>query len=107
VHWHAWLFDRYCKRKERYKCLRGEIVTASRDVDWMEWQAGYISGAMLMPRSRMRLHVNAFRAERGVQARLDEESIEGQLLIQRTSELFKVSPEAAGVRLRQLAYLPS
>jgi hypothetical protein len=107
VHWHAWLFDRYCKGNERHKCLRGEIVTASRDVDWMEWQAGYISGAMLMPRSRMRLHFSAFRAERGVEARLDEESIEGQLLIQRTSELFKVSPEAAGVRLRQLGYLPS
>lgn len=82
-------------------------MTASGDVDWMEWQAGYISGAMLMPRSRMQLHVAAFRAERGVEGRLDEESIEGQLLIQRTSELFKVSPEAARVRLRQLGYLLS
>jgi hypothetical protein len=54
----------------------------------------------------MQLHVGAFRAERGVEGRLDEESIEGRLLIQRTSELFKVSPEAAGVHLRQLGYLP-
>ncbi len=107
VHWHAWLFDRYCNRHERHKCLRAQIVLASGDIDWMEWQAGYISGAMLMPRSRMRLHVTAFRAERGVEGRLDEKSIEGQLLIQRTSELFKVSPEAARVRLRQLGYLPS
>lgn len=107
VHWHTWLFDRYCKRHERHKCLRDEIVTASGDIDWMEWQAGYISGAMLMPRSRVQLHVAAFRAERGVEGRLDEESIEGQLLIQRTSELFKVSPEAARVRLRQLGYLLS
>ncbi|HEY2533750.1 MAG TPA: hypothetical protein VGJ20_38480 [Xanthobacteraceae bacterium] len=59
-----------------------------------------------MPRSRMQLHVGAFRAERGVERRLDEESIEGRLLIQRTSELFNVSPEAAGVHLRQLGYLP-
>jgi hypothetical protein len=107
VHWHAWLFDRYCKRHERHKCLRAHIVLASGEIDWMEWQAGYISGAMLMPRSRMQLHVAAFRAERGVGGRLDEESIEGQLLIQRTSELFKVSPEAARVRLRQLGYLLS
>ncbi len=85
----------------------GEIVTASGYVDWMEWQAGYISGAMLMPRSRVRLHVNAFRAERGVEGGLDEQSIEGQLLIQRTSELFKVLPEAARVRLRQVGYLLS
>jgi hypothetical protein len=107
VHWHAWLFDRYGERHERHKCLRAEIVLASGEIDWMEWQAGYISGAMLMPRSRMQLHVAAFRAERGVERRLDEESIEGQLLIQRTSELFKVSPEAARVRLRQLGYLLS
>jgi hypothetical protein len=107
VHWHTWLFDRYCNRHERHKCLRAQIVLASGEIDWMEWQAGYISGAMLMPRSRMQLHVAAFRAERGVEGRLDEESIEGQLLIQRTSELFKVSPEAARVRLRQLGYLLS
>ncbi len=96
VHWHTWLFDRYCNRRERHKCLRAQIVLASGEIDWMEWQAGYISGAMLMPRSRMQL-----------EGRLDEESIEGQLLIQRTSELFKVSPEAARVRLRQLGYLLS
>ena len=107
VHWHTWLFDRYCNRHERHKCLRAQIVLASGEIDWMEWQAGYISGAMLMPKSRMQLHVAAFRAERGVEGRLDEESIEGQLLIQRTSELFKVSPEAARVRLRQLGYLLS
>jgi hypothetical protein len=71
----------------------------------MEWLAGYVSGATLMPRSRMQLHVAAFRVERGVEGRLDEESIAGQLLIQRTSELFRVSTDAAGVRLRQLCYL--
>jgi hypothetical protein len=107
VHWHAWLFDRYCNRQERHKCLRAQILPASGEIDWMEWQAGYISGAMLMPRSRMQLLVAAVRSGRGVEGRLDEESIEGQVLIQRTSELFKVSPEAAGVRLRQLGYLIS
>ena len=73
----------------------------------MEWQAGYISGALLMPRSRMQLHVAAVGSERGVEGRLDGESIDGQVLIQRTSELFNVSPEAAGVRLRQLGHLAS
>jgi hypothetical protein len=68
VHWHTWLFDRYCNRHERHKCLRAQIVLASGEIDWMEWQAGYISGAMLMPRSRMQLHVAAFRAARGGRA---------------------------------------
>lgn len=107
VHWHAWLFDRYWKRNERHRCLRAQIIPASGDIDWMEWLAGYVSGAMLMPKSRVQLHAAAFRAERGAEARLDEESIEGQLLIQRTSELFKVSSEAARVRQRQLGFLLS
>jgi len=107
VHWHTWLYDRYCDRHERHKCLRGEMVAADGQIDWMEWQAGYISGALLMPRSRMRLHVAAVGSERGVKGQLDGESIEGQVLIQRTSELFNVSPEAAGVRLRQLGHLAS
>jgi hypothetical protein len=107
VHWHAWLFDRYCRRTERHKCMRAQIIPGSGDVDWMEWLAGYVSGATLMPRSRMQLHVAAFCVERSVEGPLDEESIEGQLLTQRTSELFKVSTDAAGVRLRQLCYLLS
>jgi hypothetical protein len=107
VHWHAWLYDRYCDRRESHKCLRGEMVAANGQIDWMEWQAGYISGALLMPRSRMQLHVAAVSSERGVEGRLDGESIEGQVLIQRTRELFNVSPEAAAVRLRQLGHLAS
>lgn len=106
VHWHAWLFDRYCSRQERHKCLRGQIVPGD-GIYWMEWQAGYISGAMLMPRSRMQLHVAAFRSERGINGRLLSDSIEGQVLVQRTSELFNVSPEAASVRLCQLGHLVS
>ena len=30
VHWHTWLFDRYCKRNERHKCLRAQIIAARR-----------------------------------------------------------------------------
>ncbi len=107
VHWHTWLYDRYCDRDERHKCARGKILPANGEIDWMEWQAGYVSGALLMPKSRMQLHVAAFRSERGVAGPLDGESIEGRLLIERTGELFNVSPEAAGVRLRQLGHLIS
>jgi hypothetical protein len=40
VHWHTWLFDRYCRRTERHKYLRAQIIPGSGDVDWMEWLAG-------------------------------------------------------------------
>ena len=33
-----------------WTCERDTIVTAPEN-DWMEWQAAYISGALLMPRS--------------------------------------------------------
>ena len=107
VHWHAWLYDRYCDQSERHKCLRGEILPGNGDVDWMEWQAGYISGAILMPRSRVALCIDAFSAKREVKAPFDTESVDGRVLIQFTSQLFNVSTEAAEVRLRQLNHLLS
>ncbi len=105
VHWHAWLFDRYRNQNERHKCLRATIITAAGNVDWMEWLANYVAGALLMPRSRLLLLARSFRAERGVEARLNEESVEGRLLIERVSELFNASAEAAAMRLRQVGQL--
>ena len=35
------------------RCKRGTILEQSR-TDWMEWQAGYVSGAILMPITRLR-----------------------------------------------------
>jgi len=64
VHWQTWLFDCYCKRNERHRCLRTQIIPASGETDWMESLARYVSAAILMPRSRAQLHIAAFRAER-------------------------------------------
>jgi hypothetical protein len=99
---------RYCQRTEGHKCLRAQIIIpVNGKVDWLEWHAGFISGAMLMPHSRVQLQVGAFCAERRVEVPLDERTIERQLLIQRTGELFRVSSDAARVRLRQRGYLVS
>jgi len=73
----------------------------------MEWQAGYVSGALLMPKSRIELLVGAFRREHVPAAALEPESIEGRVLIGRVSEGFAVSREAAAVRLLQLGHLSS
>ncbi|HUA33189.1 MAG TPA: hypothetical protein VMA09_06260 [Candidatus Binataceae bacterium] len=107
VHWHTWLYDRYCDRGERHKCLRGEILPGNAEIDWMEWQAGYISGALLMPKSRVDRYVNAFCAKRSVNVPFETESVDGRVLIKLASELFNVSVEAANVRLRQLRHLLS
>ena len=35
LHWPTWLFDCYCKRNERHRCLRTQIIPASGETDWM------------------------------------------------------------------------
>ena len=105
VHWHTPLYDRYCRPGERHKCARGQLLPRIGQIDWMEWQAGYISGALLMPRSRLKLQVEAFRREHAVRLPLTAGSVDGQILIGRVSELFDVSREAAEVRLLQLGHL--
>jgi IrrE N-terminal-like domain len=105
VHWHTPLYDRYCRPGERHKCARGQLLPRSGQRDWMEWQAGYISGALLMPRRRVKLQVEAFRQEHSLSLPLTAGSIDGQILIGRVSELFDVSREAAEVRLLQIGHL--
>ncbi len=105
VHWHTPLYDRYCRPGERHKCARGQLLPRLGQRDWMEWQAGYISGALLMPRSRVKLQVEAFRREHSVRLPLAAASVDGQILVGRVSELFDVSREAAEVRLLQLGHL--
>ncbi len=105
VHWHTPLYDRYCRPGERHKCARGQLLPRLGQRDWMEWQAGYISGALLMPRSRLKLQVEAFRREHAVRLPLTAGSVDGQILIGRVGELFDVSREAAEVRLLQLGHL--
>ncbi len=62
VHFHAYLWDtqppgadllRRNPDANRQICKRDKILGAAQ-YDWMEWQAGYVCGAILMPASRVR-----------------------------------------------------
>ena len=46
-------------KSEDHKCKDQEIEPSDHKVDWMEWQAGYAAGALLMPVSRLKLAVEA------------------------------------------------
>jgi len=48
------------------KCKRETILNAPQ-YDWMEWQAGYICGALLMPISALKQDVQEFRKENRLQ----------------------------------------
>lgn len=91
-------------QKHSPRCKRETILGASK-VDWLEWQAGYASGAFLMPISRVRQitreifeSANAF----GPAAITSPIAID---LINRIQGAFQVSRDAARVRLMQLNLL--
>jgi hypothetical protein len=96
------LFDRGLK--DRIVCRQG-IILGLNVVDWMEWQAGYVSGAILMPVKAARTVVSAICMERGWHAALHVDSSAAGVLVGAVMDTFAVSEEAARIRLEQLALL--
>lgn len=81
------------------KCHRDSIVGAP-ERDWMEWQAGYACGAILMPVTALFDAVQRFRAESNLlYSNLSLQSEPGQNLITAVAASFQTSRDAARVRL--------
>lgn len=100
---HAPLYARAgSAKREDHKCRGDEIEPIERRVDWMEWQANYAAGALLMPVSRVKLAVEACLGKGGILP-VDAASPKATDLKQRVSEAFTVSQEAAAVRLSLLS----
>ena len=84
----------------RNTCHRDHMHGGS--ADWMEWQAGFACGALLMPQAELVRIVKTFRdAEDFKYADIGTASDTGKRLIQRVMEEFQVSQDAARVRLEQ------
>lgn len=93
------LFDDQPK-DTRNTCHRDHMHGGS--VDWMEWQAGFACGALLMPQTELLRVVKAFRDAEGLKyADIGTASDIGKRLIQRVMGEFQVSQDAARVRLEQ------
>jgi Zn-dependent peptidase ImmA (M78 family) len=107
VHFHAVLFQRtdstldlfpdteqlgptYCKRS-----------TIARGGDWMEWQASYAGGAILMPADILAKQVNEIVAHHRWRLPLVHDFAGTHELVRIVADKFAVSPEAASVRLLQ------
>lgn len=116
VHFHSWLFDVQghtgqlfpgeSRQKAAQVCKRETILDAPM-VDWMEWQAGHISGALLMPATAIRLEASQVLASISPP---DFQAVRapdrfGLALIDAVASRFLVSKEAARVRLLRLAIL--
>lgn|SRR5215469_5534977 len=88
----------------RWTCRRDRIVDAPQ-VDWMEFQAAYIGGAMLMPASEVRLWAREFAARDHDDPPLPANSERGDALIARLVRRCRVSRQAARVRLLRLGMM--
>jgi Zn-dependent peptidase ImmA (M78 family) len=86
------------------RCKRSSILNAAK-TDWLEWQAGYASGALLMPITRLKEITYASLREWGLFNNVSTTSDESRTLTERIANAFSVSIEAARVRLSQRGFL--
>jgi len=73
--------------------------------DWMEWQASYVCGAILMPVSPLRDAVRKSLGGHDASAAMATDSDLGRGIRARIAEDFDVSADAAQVRLVRLGIL--
>jgi Zn-dependent peptidase ImmA (M78 family) len=86
------------------RCKR-ETILGANQVDWLEWQAGFASGALLMPITPLTAIVRSVYAEADRIAPVAVSSSVGQKLLHQVQTTFQVSADAARVRLLQLSHL--
>jgi len=86
-------------------CCKREIIINSPKTDWMEWQAGYISGALLMPITDIKEMVYNFFIKNNLYGSVDVASSLSEELVVRVMQRYEVSRDAARVRLSQLGFL--
>ena len=82
-------------------CKRDTILNASQ-YDWMEWQAGFVSGVILMPASHVRRLVTDYCQPRGLHGAVYVGSDHGRALVGAIMEQSAVSEDAARIRLLKL-----
>jgi hypothetical protein len=87
-----------------WTCNRDTIVTAPEN-DWMEWQAAYIGGALLMPRGPIRLLMREMAVRGATESAVGADSDLAQAAILRVTRQCRVSQQAARVRLVKLGLL--
>lgn len=122
AHFHNYLFDQPspsldlfapsrsnvqgARTNEQKQVCKRETMLEAAQSDWMEWQAGHVCGAILMPASRVRRLVHAEFTHLGAET-ITSSSAVGMGLIEAVKDAFQVSQDAARVRLLRLGILTS
>ena len=92
------------RRARPPRCRRARIIAAPQ-VDWIEWQAGYAGGALLMPITAVGELVEESFREWGIARRIEPGTDAHRDLIDRVAAAFGVSKDAAKTRLMKLGYV--
>lgn len=100
---HGSLFDR--KNPENNAICKRDTILHAANYDWMEWQAGYVCGAILMPVTYIRRLVSDYCQARDLHGTVSVGSDHGRRILSAVVETFEVSEEAAEVRLKVLKLL--
>lgn len=82
-------------------CHRGSIAGAQQ-TDWLEWQAGYCSGAMLMPKTHVLKIAGDIGKSSSLKFPFSHSSPAATRTVNAVMEMFIVSQRAAEVRLSVL-----
>jgi Zn-dependent peptidase ImmA (M78 family) len=88
-------------QKPAWTCHRDRIVEAPQ-ADWMEWQAAYIGGALLMPASEVKFWAGEIAMREAKTPPVSTKSELGGAFIARLVRRCRVSEQAARVRLLRL-----
>lgn len=110
VHWHAYLVEMFSAQgalfdgkqvPERVICKRETMIDAPQ-TDWMEWQAGHVCGAILMPAGSVRRLLKDYAERNGLVGTVGASSGHARAMMRQVMEEFLVSEPAARVRLLRL-----
>ena len=91
-------------RDDRQRCKRETIEDAS-EYDWLEWQAGHVCGALLMPITPLTARVGELKEKLGLVGTVGLGAPAARQLIAAVAAAFEVSQDAARVRLTKLEHL--
>lgn len=92
------------RNSDKEVCKRESMIEAPQN-DWMEWQAGYACGAMLMPKSVVVRLVRDYMEQHELYVTVSLQTPHAQNLISRMTTTFQVSDEAARIRLLKTGLL--
>ena len=110
VRFHGYLFEEESPQMEllsrplnhnKIICKRDSMIDAAQ-TDWMEWQAGYVCGALLMPKTVMLATCRDYVEQHRIYGTVSMQTAHGAALIATVTSTFKVSNDAARVRLLKL-----